>query len=39
MATNETKPTSEEAKMDLFEDDDEFEEFEIDLGKSKKRRV
>ncbi|XP_057527742.1 protein DELETION OF SUV3 SUPPRESSOR 1(I)-like [Amaranthus tricolor] len=32
MATNEaTKPVSEEAKMDLFEDDDEFEEFEIDL--------
>ncbi|KAJ8445282.1 hypothetical protein Cgig2_024488 [Carnegiea gigantea] len=31
MATNETKPASEEAKMDLFEDDDEFEEFEIDL--------
>lgn len=33
MATNDTtKPVSEEAKMDLFEDDDEFEEFEIDLG-------
>ena len=32
-AANETKPTSEEPKMDLFEDDDEFEEFEIDLGK------
>lgn len=32
MATaNETKPTSEEPKTDLFEDDDEFEEFEIDL--------
>lgn len=32
MATNEAKPATEEAKMDLFEDDDEFEEFEIDLG-------
>ena len=33
MATsNGTKPASEETKMDLFEDDDEFEEFEIDLG-------
>ncbi|XP_021743358.1 protein DSS1 HOMOLOG ON CHROMOSOME V-like [Chenopodium quinoa] len=31
MATNEAKPATEEAKMDLFEDDDEFEEFEIDL--------
>ncbi|GAB2280450.1 hypothetical protein Dimus_015081 [Dionaea muscipula] len=30
--TNETKkPASEEVKLDLFEDDDEFEEFEIDL--------
>ncbi|PKI56964.1 protein DELETION OF SUV3 SUPPRESSOR 1(I)-like [Punica granatum] len=28
MAT-EPKPATEEAKMDLFEDDDEFEEFEI----------
>ncbi|KAI4342547.1 hypothetical protein MLD38_027164 [Melastoma candidum] len=25
----EAKPAAEEAKMDLFEDDDEFEEFEI----------
>ncbi|KAG9448721.1 hypothetical protein H6P81_008686 [Aristolochia fimbriata] len=29
MAT-ETKTATEDAKMDLFEDDDEFEEFEID---------
>ncbi|KAI4326699.1 hypothetical protein MLD38_031986 [Melastoma candidum] len=28
MAT-ETKPQAEESKMDLFEDDDEFEEFQI----------
>ena len=39
MATNETKPASEEAKMDLFEDDDEFEEFEIDLGKLKNTKM
>ncbi|KAG9159419.1 hypothetical protein Leryth_010979 [Lithospermum erythrorhizon] len=26
----ETKPTTEDVKMDLFEDDDEFEEFHID---------
>ncbi|KAI3765811.1 hypothetical protein L2E82_15855 [Cichorium intybus] len=31
MATNEQpKVANEEAKIDLFEDDDEFEEFEID---------
>ncbi|KAG8378949.1 hypothetical protein BUALT_Bualt07G0037700 [Buddleja alternifolia] len=30
MATEQPKPATEEAKMDLFEDDDEFEEFEID---------
>ncbi|XP_020244448.1 protein DELETION OF SUV3 SUPPRESSOR 1(I)-like [Asparagus officinalis] len=31
MATTEAKPTAtEDAKIDLFEDDDEFEEFEID---------
>lgn len=35
MAT-ETKPTTtEDAKIDLFEDDDEFEEFEIDDGELK----
>ncbi|KAK6920737.1 DSS1/SEM1 [Dillenia turbinata] len=28
----EPKATTEEAKIDLFEDDDEFEEFEIDEG-------
>lgn len=34
MAT-ETKPAaSEDAKIDLFEDDDEFEEFEIDQGET-----
>lgn len=33
MAT-ETKATTEEAKMDLFEDDDEFEEFEMNEGTS-----
>ena len=33
MATAETKPTAtEDAKIDLFEDDDEFEEFKIDEG-------
>lgn len=31
MAT-EPKPVTEDAKIDLFEDDDEFEEFEIDQG-------
>ncbi|KAG6403940.1 hypothetical protein SASPL_136174 [Salvia splendens] len=30
MATEGQKPSSEEVKTDLFEDDDEFEEFEID---------
>ncbi|KAL2935988.1 DNA mismatch repair protein MutS [Bienertia sinuspersici] len=39
MATNEPKAASEEAKMDLFEDDDEFEEFEIDLAASVKLRA
>lgn len=28
----EQKATTEEVKMDLFEDDDEFEEFEINEG-------
>lgn len=28
----EQKATTEEVKMDLFEDDDEFEEFEINQG-------
>lgn len=32
MATEQQKPASEEAKTDLFEDDDEFEEFEINQG-------
>nr|GEZ08927.1 hypothetical protein [Tanacetum cinerariifolium] len=34
MATKEEQPkaVAEEAKIDLFEDDDEFEEFEIDQG-------
>lgn len=32
MATEQPKPATEEAKIDLFEDDDEFEEFEIDQG-------
>ena len=31
MAT-EPKPATEDVKIDLFEDDDEFEEFEIDEG-------
>ena len=31
MAT-ETKTATEEVKIDLFEDDDEFEEFEINEG-------
>ncbi|XP_031111233.1 protein DELETION OF SUV3 SUPPRESSOR 1(I)-like [Ipomoea triloba] len=30
MATEQPKPAPEDVKMDLFEDDDEFEEFEID---------
>ncbi|XP_051123121.1 protein DELETION OF SUV3 SUPPRESSOR 1(I)-like [Andrographis paniculata] len=30
MATEQAKPAAEELKLDLFEDDDEFEEFEID---------
>ncbi|KAL4295649.1 hypothetical protein GQ457_12G008100 [Hibiscus cannabinus] len=29
MATEQPKPATEEVKLDLFEDDDEFEEFEI----------
>lgn len=37
MAT-ETKATTEDVKIDLFEDDDEFEEFEINEGKSKHSR-
>ena len=32
MAT-EPKPASEDVKIDLFEDDDEFEEFAINEGK------
>lgn len=28
----EAKATSTEVKVDLFEDDDEFEEFDIDIG-------
>lgn len=32
MATEQPKPAAEDAKIDLFEDDDEFEEFEIDQG-------
>lgn len=39
MAATETKPATEEAKMDLFEDDDEFEEFEIDLGNNSKQKL
>ena len=34
MATEPKPATMEEVKMDLFEDDDEFEEFEINEGKS-----
>ncbi|CAA0820894.1 Probable 26S proteasome complex subunit sem1-2 [Striga hermonthica] len=30
MATEKPKPATDGAKIDLFEDDDEFEEFEID---------
>lgn len=30
--TEQPKAAIEEAKIDLFEDDDEFEEFEIDQG-------
>ncbi|XP_022767455.1 protein DSS1 HOMOLOG ON CHROMOSOME V-like [Durio zibethinus] len=30
MATEQPKSATEDVKMDLFEDDDEFEEFEID---------
>ncbi|KAG6429884.1 hypothetical protein SASPL_107939 [Salvia splendens] len=30
MATEKVNPATDEVKMDLFEDDDEFEEFEID---------
>ncbi|CAA2995916.1 DELETION OF SUV3 SUPPRESSOR 1(I)-like [Olea europaea subsp. europaea] len=29
MATEQPKPATEDPKIDLFEDDDEFEEFEI----------
>lgn len=32
MASEQAKPATEEEKADLFEDDDEFEEFEIDQG-------
>lgn len=32
MATEQPKPAAKEVKMDLFEDDDEFEEFAIDQG-------
>lgn len=32
MATEQPKPATEDVKMDLFEDDDEFEEFEINEG-------
>lgn len=32
MATEQPKAAAEDVKMDLFEDDDEFEEFEIDQG-------
>lgn len=35
MATEQPKPAAEDVKMDLFEDDDEFEEFEIDQGELK----
>lgn len=34
MATEQQKPATEDVKIDLFEDDDEFEEFEIDEGNS-----
>ncbi|KAH0703391.1 hypothetical protein KY290_018705 [Solanum tuberosum] len=30
MATEQPKPAAKDVKMDLFEDDDEFEEFAID---------
>ncbi|KAL8521928.1 hypothetical protein ACS0TY_012182 [Phlomoides rotata] len=30
MATEQPKSATEEVKMDLFEDDDEFEEFDVD---------
>jgi 26 proteasome complex subunit DSS1 len=33
----EPKAATEEAKIDLFEDDDEFEEFEINEGNKKKK--
>lgn len=32
MATEQPKPATVDVKMDLFEDDDEFEEFDIDQG-------
>ncbi|KAL3512895.1 hypothetical protein ACH5RR_025612 [Cinchona calisaya] len=32
MATEQPKAATEDTKIDLFEDDDEFEEFEIDQG-------
>lgn len=35
MATEVKPAAAEDAKMDLFEDDDEFEEFEIDQGNIK----
>lgn len=34
MATESKAAPAEDAKIDLFEDDDEFEEFEIDEGNS-----
>lgn len=35
----EPKAATEDAKIDLFEDDDEFEEFEINEGKIRRKRV
>ncbi|KAH6797456.1 SUV3 suppressor [Perilla frutescens var. hirtella] len=37
MATEKQKPDTEEVKIDLFEDDDEFEEFEIDQDWDEKK--
>ncbi|TYG92008.1 hypothetical protein ES288_A12G309000v1 [Gossypium darwinii] len=39
MATEQPKPQNEDINMDLFEDDDEFEEFEIDGGRRKGKEV
>ncbi|XP_047943123.1 protein DELETION OF SUV3 SUPPRESSOR 1(I)-like [Salvia hispanica] len=36
MATEQAKPATDEVKMDLFEDGDEFEEFEIGQGCTKR---